>query len=404
MSKFTTKQQEVLDCIKNDMPKILVTYGAKRAGKTHVLSLAFLGFIAKHENENKNFILGGVTYSTIWRNILEDWQKWLGIEIKLSKYNSFNLFGNNIYVLGGSKSNSWETARGFTAQGAFLNEATALDETFVKECISRCSEEGSVVYMDTNPENPIHYVKTDYIDKDGQRLKSGKLNIKAFHFTLDDNTKISEEYKESIKAATPQGVFYDRDIKGLWVSPEGVIYSSFRQNVHIIKREKIQDLELEDVWCGVDWGYEHKGSITVLGRDKNNNFYLLKEIVSQHKEIDWWVERAKEIKRHYKKEFGNIRFYCDSARPEHVARFQREGLKAFNANKKVLAGIEVVAKLLKVNRLFICEDCKETIKEFNLYVWNDKTGEPIKINDDCMDSLRYALYSYYILNQKIFGF
>ena len=404
MSNFTAKQEEVLECIRTEKPKILFCEGAKRAGKTFVIGIGFLGFIAKYEGQNKSFIIGGATDATIQRNILNDWENLLNTTFKIHKDKHFNLFGNKVYIFGGDNAASWKIVRGFTAQGALLNEATALHETFVKEVISRCSEPGAVVYGDTNQENPTHFVYNDYIKKSGQRLKSGQLNIKSFHFTLDDNTAMNEEYKESIKASTPAGVFYDRDILGKWVTPEGSVYSDFNEKVHIIKKQEATKLELENIWCGVDWGYEHKGSITVIGRDKNNNFYLLKEIVSQHKEIDWWVERAKEIKRHYKKEFGNIRFYCDSARPEHVARFQREGLKAFNANKKVLAGIEVVAKLLKVNRLFICEDCKETIKEFNLYVWNDKTGEPIKINDDCMDSLRYALYSYYILNQKIFGF
>lgn len=399
MSKFNSKQNEVLNCIREHDPKILICYGAKRAGKTFVLSLAFLGFIAKFEGQNKAFIIGGATDATIQRNILNDWENILDTKFKFHKDKHFNLFGNKVYIFGGDNSASWKSVRGFTAQGAFLNEATALHETFVKECISRCSEDGAVIYMDTNPENPTHFVKTDYVDKSGQILSNGKLNIQAFHFELDDNDAISEEYKESIKASTPDGVFYDRDIKGLWVSPQGVVYPHFRQT-HIISDENIKEVQFTTVFGAVDWGYEHKGVISVIGIDERNNFYLIKEIVAQHKEIDWWVEKAKIIKN----EYGNINFYCDSARPEHVARFQREGLKAFNANKKVLAGIEVVAKLLKTNRFFISKSCKNAIKEFSLYVWNDKTGEPIKINDDSMDSLRYGLYSYYILKPKIFGF
>ena len=67
------------------------------------------------------------------------------------------------------------------------------------------------------------------------------------------------------------------------------------------------------------------------------------------KEIDWWVDRAKEFKAKY----GDVVFWADSARPEHVARFKKEKLKARNAKKAVIAGIEDVAKKFKEKRLFI---------------------------------------------------
>ena len=62
----------------------------------------------------------------------------------------------------------------FTAAGSYLNEATALHDTFVKECISRCSYPGARILMDTNPENPMHTVKKEYKQKSGQRLSNGQ--------------------------------------------------------------------------------------------------------------------------------------------------------------------------------------------------------------------------------------
>ncbi|PJH69349.1 PBSX family phage terminase large subunit, partial [Salmonella enterica subsp. enterica serovar Typhimurium] len=67
-----------------------------------------------------------------------------------------------------------------------------------------------------------------------------------------------------------------------------------------------------------------------------------------YKEIDWWVKQAKRFIQTY----GDITFYADSARPEHVARFVREKIKAQNAKKEVIAGIEEVAKGWKNNSLF----------------------------------------------------
>lgn len=403
--QLTKKQNEVLSCVANEDPIILILNGAKRAGKTFILNLIYLAHIAKFENKGYAFILGGTTYSSIRRNVLNDWENILGVdELKIKDDGHIPIFGNKVYVLPGGDASSYTKVRGFTSYGAMLNEATTLHNTYIKECITRCSGEGARIYMDTNPENPTHTVKVDYIDKDGDRLPNGKLNIKSFHFTLFDNEFLSEEYVNSIIRSTPAGMFADRDIYGRWVSPEGVVYRDFKTD-HIITRDQIKDIQFKAIWGGVDWGYSHYGAIVIVGVDFNNTFYVLENHAAQFQEIDYWVDKAKDLIKKY----GNINFYCDSARPEHVARFQREKIKAFNANKQVLTGIETVAKLFKNDRLFIVVDPNESKKskiltELNLYCWDEKAGVPLKVNDDALDALRYAIYSYYLLNPKVFNF
>ena len=112
--KITSKQKEVVDCIKYDNPKILICSGAKRAGKTFILIYAFIGHIAKYENKGYSFILGGTNQASIRRNILNDLEEILGYEIKLSKDNHFKLFGNKVYVFDGANADSYKKLRGFT--------------------------------------------------------------------------------------------------------------------------------------------------------------------------------------------------------------------------------------------------------------------------------------------------
>lgn len=354
--------------------------------------MIFMSMVARHQDKGLSFIIGGATQGAIRRNVLDDMENILEREITLDKSSAFELFGNKVYVFDGANSNAWKKARGFTAAGAFLNESTALHDRFIKEVISRCSYKGAQVIMDTNPENPSHTVKTDYIDKSGQRLKNGRLNIKAFHFTLFDNDQLDEEYIESIVASTPTGMFTDRDIHGQWVSAEGVIYKDFNKDKNYISAEDFNKLNIVKYFAAVDWGYEHFGAIGVFAEDERGNVYLCEEHAKQHQEIDYWVDVAKGIKERY----GNINFYCDSARPEHVQRFRREGLRAINAIKKVIAGIEEVAKMFKTGRLFIVEDKVKRFKdEIHQYAWNEKTGEPIKLWDDVLDMIRYGIYTHY---------
>ena len=395
---ISNKQKEVVRCVEKENPKILVLSGAKRAGKTYIMIYCFLHHIVKYENKGYSFILGGTNQSSLRRNVLNDLEMIIGHEIKLAKDNHFKLFGNKIYCFDGANADAYKKVRGFTSYGAFLNEATTLHDSFVKECISRCSGEGARIYMDTNPENPTHTVKIDYIDKSGQRLENGQLNIKAFQFTLYDNVFLNKEYIQSIEASTPSGMFFDRDILGKWVAAEGVVYQDFNKDIHYIKDTK--DIQFKKYIAGVDFGWEHFGSMLVVGVDIYNNYYVLKEYAYQHKDIDQWCAIAKEIK----KDYGNINFYCDHARPDYINKLRVSGIKAIEAKKDVLEGISTVATLFKTNRLFIVEsNVKQFKNEIYNYVWKDGKDEPVKTNDDVLDSLRYAIYSDMKLIGKTFN-
>lgn len=276
-----------------------------------------------------------------------------------------------------------------TAYGAYVNEASLAKQEVFAEIISRCSGEGARILADTNPDNPEHWLKKEYIDKPND-------NVKAFHFELDDNTFLSDRYRENIKAATPSGMFYDRDINGLWVSADGVVYKDFDANKHYIKSDKLPTLS--KFYCGVDWGYEHWGSIVVIGETDDGTAYLIEEHAKQYEEIDYWVGIAKGIQERYGQK---VPFYCDSARPEHVARFKRDRLNAFNADKARLSGVESVARKMKCDKLYICRDKVEKFpNEIYQYVWDEKSGEPIKQFDDVLDSLRYAIYTDESRNNK----
>ena len=88
-----------------------------------------------------------------------------------------------------------------------------------------------------------------------------------------------------------------------------------------------------------------------------------------------------------------------------MARFIREDINCINANKSVLSGIEEVARLMKQGRFFVSragitgvgDDGEKLFGKFfdeiYQYVWDEKTGEPVKLNDDVMDAIRYAIYS-----------
>jgi phage terminase, large subunit, PBSX family len=392
---YTPKQIEILKRTNTEDFFILGLHGAKRTGKTVINNDIFLRELIrvrkiadKLKIKEPMYILAGVSSKTIQNNVLQEIYNRYQLDIKFDKHNSFTLFGVKVVQAFTGTIGGLGGIRGMTAFGAYVNEASLANEKVFKEIISRCSGDGARIVFDTNPDNPEHWLKKEYIDSKSE-------NIISYHFELDDNTFLSPRYIQNIKESTPSGMFYDRDIRGLWVTGEGVVYSDFDSNKHFIN--DVDNVEFETYIAGVDWGYSHFGSIVVFGIDKLNNWYLLEEHAKQFKEIDYWADVALDIKERY----GNINFYCDSARSEHVERFRRERIRAINADKSVLSGIEEVARLIKLGRFFVVSDkVKVFKKEIYNYVWDEKTGNPVKENDDVMDSMRYAIYSHMRLKAR----
>lgn len=393
LSKLYTKRQlDVLNYIWNHDWFICGLHGAKRAGKTVVNNDTFVTELSRVRKiadrlgvDEPIYILAGTSSTSIQNNVLQELYNKYGFEPKYDKHGSFVFCGVKVVQVYTGSISGLKRARGFTAFGAYVNEASLANEIVFKEIISRCSGEGARIVWDSNPDNPNHWLNRDYIGKN-----DGK--IIDFSFKLDDNTFLSKRYIDSIKAATPKGKFYDRDIMGLWSVAEGAIYADYDSKIHVV--DKLPDMRR--YFAGIDWGYTHYGSIVVVGEGVDGNYYLVDGVAAQFKEIDWWVEQARKLTDIY----GNIPFYADSARPEHVARFENEGFDISNANKSVIAGIELIAKMFKEQKLYVKRGfIPRFFDEIYQYRWkeNSTKDEPLKEFDDVLDSVRYAIYSDFVI-------
>lgn len=397
---LTAKQQEVLHTYFQGDFKTMILTGAVRSGKTFIDNLLFLYELrrvkrqADLENEkHPQYILAGASSGSIYNNVIASLSNQFGIDLRADKHNHYHLFGIDITPVYTKSISGLAGARGFTAYGGYVNEASLANPAVFSEILSRCSKKNSHVIADTNPDAPTHWLKTDYIDNDNPENKT-----LVFTFTMDDNTFLDPDYVKQKKAQTPTGMFYDREILGLWVSGDGLVYRDFDKSKMVIPRSSVPD-DLH-IYCGVDWGFEHKGVITVWGDDAKGNIYMLEEHTSKYKYIDYWVKLAKKIQSKYGR---GIVFWVDSARPDNYSEFIRAGINARNADKARMAGVERVAEFMKQGKLFVVKEAVDQfLNEVYQYVWDENTGEPRKENDDVMDSMRYAIFNQYKNNQTQF--
>ena len=392
---YTPKQIEILKACRNTDWFMLINHGAKRSGKTQLDNDIFLQELIRVRKtadglgiDTPQYILAGYSLGNIQDNILTELSNKYGLEFKFDRFNNFSLFGVKVVQTSHGSISGLGRIRGMTSFGAYINEASLANQEVFDEIKARCSGPRARIIADTNPDHPEHWLLKDYIQSEAE-------GILSFHFELTDNTFLDERYIRNIIETTPKGMFTDRGIKGLWVSGEGVVYPDFDQKVHVITPEQARKLVFERVLAGVDWGWEHWGAIVLIGV-KAGSYYVIEEHAAQHKHISSWIAVAKDIIRRY----GNIPFYCDPARPEHVASFQEAGINAYLANNRVLSGIEAVATLMTNKQFFIVYSrCPRFRDEIYKYIWKKNTGEPLKENDDVLCAIRYGIYSDMTVNR-----
>ena len=441
---YTPRQQEVLHQYYTTDFFIMINSGSVRAGKTTIDNDIFLQELKNVKKRakaagvsNPQYICAGASIGTFYRNVVMEINSKYDLELKLDKFNSFNLYGVQVTVFGHEKINDLNKITGMTAWGAYINEGTKANKAVFDEILKRCSGKNSRVICDTNPDHPNHFLKKDYIDKaDGERIL---YNV----FLIDQNTFLDPNYIANTKATTPSGVFYKRKILAQWCMAEGAIYEDFDDEIHYINYEEFLDKDIENIYFGVDWGYTegHAGCITVIGKERltdeeqkhnltckesekvKNKIYLIEEHAKEKKGIAYWVNRALELEEKYKnvlrklninrlqrvldreltdrevedaeRDITELTWYCDHEDQEKMDEFRNAGLYVRNANKSVLNGIEHICTLLKTNRMFVVRENVDLFKnEIYTYIWG-KDEKPKKENDNVLDSLRYGIYSEY---------
>lgn len=389
---YTDKQNEILSKVLNQDWYMLILHGAVRAGKTKLNNDLFLMELLRAKKnasvdgvETPMYILAAYSSGTLHTNILNELTNEYGIEFKFDRHNNFTLFGVKVITTFTRSIAGLGAIRGMTAYGAYINEASLANKEVFDEVNKRLSGRGARIITDTNPDHPKHWLKTDYIDKaDGER-------ILQYNFTIFDNCFLSERYVQNIIQTTPSGAMTDRGIYGLWTAGDGAVYQDYNEEKHVITQEQLDTIPIVEYLVGVDWGYEHYGSMLVIGHTGEGEYVVIEEHAKQHLHFDDWLEIALSIQAGYGK---NVPFYCDSARPEYVDGLFLAGLNAMNANKKIIQGITEVGSKFKSDKLYIMNTCYKLLDELPQYVWNDRGEKPVDVNDDSVDALRYGIYTH----------
>ena len=289
---------------------------------------------------------------------------------------------NRFYLFGGRDEGSAALIQGMTLSGVFLDEAALMPRSFVEQALARCSVSGSKMWFNCNPDNPAHWFYTEWIKKAEEK------HALYIHFTMDDNPSLSDALKQRYKRLY-SGAFYDRFVLGKWTASQGVVYPMFSEKKHVYSG----DVECERFVISCDYGTVNPSSFGLWGLSGGVWYRLSEYYYSSKRE---GVSRTDE--EHYaalEKLAGGreiSRVIVDPSAASFIECIRRHGrFRVVKADNDVITGIRNVSSALSENRLRFHETCRDIIREFHLYSWNEKTGTdaPIKENDHAMDDMRY---------------
>lgn len=390
---FSNKQKAILAFSYSNYDA-LICDGAVRSGKTSIMMVAFVDW-AMREFNNQLFGICGKTVDATTKNIITPYIsmyyakkrykiKWRKSEkvLEISRGSVTNYFE----VFGGRDESSFTLIQGRTLAGILLDEVVLMPRSFVEQAMARCSVEGAKMWFSCNPGSPSHWFYTEWVCKAKER------NALHLHFLMTDNPSLSAKTLARYENMY-SGVFYRRYILGEWCLAEGLIYQ-FEQESHVVTEMPAEVTERRGLWyISCDYGTLNPfsaGLWCVIGGKAirvAEYYYSGRTNPVLKTDEDYYMELEQLA--------GDLTIQAvivDPSAASFIATIRRHGrFSVRKAKNAVLPGIRMVATMLKYGMIKIGSGCKDAIREFGLYRWDEKVEEdrPIKENDHAMDDIRY---------------
>lgn len=393
---FSEKQ---LTFLRQSSRRVNFTEGSIRSGKTVVTLVRWMVYIATAPYGGE-LVMIGRTRDAVWRNCVAPLQnpELFGANASqvVGNYGAptVKILGRMVHVLGASDAKAEKVIRGMTVAGAYVDEATTLPEEFFTQLLGRMSVPGAQMFVSTNPDNPAHYLRRKFLDR-----VDSLPDWRSWHFTLEDNPSLTDEYKASIRSEFT-GLWFKRFILGEWVAAEGAIFDMWAEDTHVIPHDDIPPLR-RMLSVGIDYGTTNATSAVALGLGQDGILYAVDE---------WRYDATLSQQRHTDAQLSaGVRGWLTTleAPPEWVivdpaaasfkVQLASDGiLNVMNGENDVAYGIRAVASLLGAGRLKVSDRCTGITQEAPGYSWDPKATEkgedrPLKVADHSLDALRYAI-------------
>ena len=363
--------------------RYLISYGGAGSGKSYSTAQKILFRILTEDGHR--FLIARKTARSLkrsvfqlFRDIISEWGLSKLFTVNLSDLSIICKANNNQIIMSGLDDvEKLKSITGITS--IWIEEASEItQEDFIQlDLRLRGHTEGyKQIILTFNPTSSKSWLKTRFFDNINE-------DATILHSTFEDNHFLDERYKQVLDDLMGQNKnLHDIYAKGIWGDRTGLIYPEYE-----LIEELPEDYEFKTY--GIDFGFNHPQSL-LEARVTKDSIYV-KELF--YKSQTLVTDLISFMKREGIKTDSVI--YADSANPDKIQTIVNAGYrKCKPAKKDVLAGIDHI----KSKKLYVTSDSTNIIKELGSYSWKlDKNGEPmevpVKLFDDALDALRYAVFT-----------
>ena len=396
--------------LSNKKNKYIQFYGGSRSGKTAAIVEAIIVMCLKYPGSRHLIARYSFTNAkkTIWKQtiypaILPYIRHGL---VSVNKTQGIIDFENGSYIqLGGLQPDQIDSVLGSEFATIYVNEANENPWSTIELLFSRLndlSEDNEGVRITPRfiaDLNPTSYGSWDYkffhkkLNPETDKRHAEASRIAKIKLNPEDNIdNIGKDYLKTLKSLSPtkRKRFYE----GEYGSYEGLIYQlPPKQRSVDFPTGRSYDVNI----LGLDFGHRHPCAFSTI-KTNGSMFVVWDEHYETKMNSTTIIQKTLELYEKYEYDY----IYCDGSRPEIIDELVLAGLPAEAAIKgagSVFAGIMHITGLIESEKLFIRgSECPMHLAEVDSYRWKqtaiNNKEVPVKEDDNCMDSMRYAIVTY----------
>ncbi len=358
--------EENFDALQDPSIRFIINQGGSRSSKTYSLCQVLIVYCL--QNPNKVVSIVRKTFPALRATVMRDFFEVLK-DLEIYEKSSHNM-SENIYRF---------------ANGSIVEFFSVDDEQKIrgrKRDIGWCNEANELWMEDFQQLNFRTQNKLifDYNPSDSSSW--------LYELPKDESILIKSTYKDN--PFLPESII--RQIEDLARTDEALY------QIYALGEKAISKTNIFNTWefitqkperfknyvYGLDFGYNHP---TALMRVYwcEGDIYIEPVLYESYLTTSELIERFKQLNIE-----NTVDILADYSRPEIIAEMQNAGFNVNNANKNVKSGLNAV-KTFKV----WCKQDENLKKEYENYKWkkigDTITDEPVKLYDDAMDAVRYAV-------------
>ena len=379
---LTRKQKEYL---MNCNHRWNVKIGATGSGKSFVdYSVVIPKRLLAAKGEGLLVLLGN-TKGTLERNILDPMREiWTPDLVgNISSDNTVKLFGKKVYALGADNKKHMARIQGATFEYVYGDEITTWNEEVFQMLKSRLRCKHSHFDGTCNPDSPLHWFK---------KFLDSKADIYQQKYVIDDGV-LPADVVANIKTEYAGTGYYDRYVLGNRAIANGLVNPFFADDQgRYLYTGRTEGLT-GTFYVSIDYGTHNPCSMGLwcVGNNRairiKESYYDSRKMLKQRTDEEHYTELERLTTGRY------IQYVIvDPSAASFIETIRRHGkFQVLAADNNVLNGIRTTAALMNAGKLLIHESCKDAIKEFQSYCWDDEAQEDkvVKENDHAMDDIRY---------------